>query len=163
MVRVREPNATLGVHADAVRIVASRREVGENPLVAKRAVPRDAVGGQAPRVALRDDERATVARDGAAVGEHERAGLLADPAVRCHENEAGGAADRHGLPAVPVRIAGVAHVGVPTTVDDHVVGITGADAAEVRVLHQAVGIEAQQLAIEHRYDEQPAVGEPAEA
>ena len=34
VVRVRKPDGTLGIHTNAIRVVASRREVGEDPLLA---------------------------------------------------------------------------------------------------------------------------------
>ena len=59
--------------------------------------------------------------------------------------------------------AEVADVGAAEGVDDHVVAVERGDARQVGVLDEARRLEAQEPLVEHRDDEQPAVGQPAEA
>jgi hypothetical protein len=60
-------------------------------------------------------------------------------------------------------VAKVADVGAAVHIDDHVVAVERGDATQIGHDTEAGRIEPQQAAVGHRDDEQPPIGEPAEA
>ena len=79
--------------------------------------------------------------------------------VGLHEDQAG----RRGLVAAVHVEAEVADVRAAVRVDHHVVARAGRERREVGVLDEPLALESEHAAVEHRHDEHPAVGQPAEA
>ena len=85
-------------------------------------------------MALRNDQGAAVCRDRAAVGEHERPRLLGTSPSGVTSTRLVADPNGYGLAAICVGIAGITYVCVSAAVDDHVVGVARANAAQVRML-----------------------------
>ena len=120
---------------------------------------------------LGEDHRAAVGRDDRPVGELEVVGRHAHRAVGVDAGQLGAVAARFAQRSLDTVLAHeleeveaeVADVGPALAVDDHVVDVEGGDLGQVGVLDEgAVGLEPQELAVEHGHDEHPPVGQPAE-
>ena len=153
-----EPDRALGIEADAVG--RGRTQVGPDATPRQAAVGGDIEGRQAVRRRLGDDEGAAIERERGAVGKHHVGGHRSSPAVGHDEDQR-----RRLQRGLGKQVeAEMADIGAAFRVDPHIVAMKARQRAQVGMGDEcAVRLLPQHALVEHRDDEHPPVGQPAQA
>src|SRR5258708_8777479 len=153
-----QPDGALGVECATVRHHALV-ELRPYALVGERAIGLNVEGSHLVAHGLADDKGFAIGSDDATIGTLQTGRGYAGAAVGLDENDFGVLGGRVRQDVV----AEITDVSVPLAIDHHVVAMERCEFEDVGVHLEAVGIEPEQLAIRHRNNQQPAVGQPAEA